>query len=409
MSRRHIASNLLALYVVQGMQYVFPLLVLPILTRAIGLERYGVLSFWQSLAAVLVMVIDYGFGYSSIRAINQSDSQAQRQRIFWSTMWAKLILLMPATAILVCIAAATGRAEDPDIILATWLSLLGASLSPAWYFVAVRRNVPVASLGATASLLSIVVMFLAVHDTNDFHIAAFIQLGMPLVASLMMLAYLAARISPGLPEKVPGAVSLRFREGLPLFIMTIGAGAYSAFNPFLLGLVAPSTQVAEYALGERLARAAKNGVGPILTAMYPYAAEGERGTSETRAYLFRAGVATVGLSALIAVVLALFAPLAIWLVAGPAFHGAILTTRLLSINVAVITAGHLVGVQYLVARGKEALVTTITVVSAPIHIVAFLLAGSHFGAVGGAVAYVAIECIVTLAFVAVALKLRNSH
>lgn len=408
MSRRHIASNLVALYIVQGMQYVFPLLVLPILTRAIGLERYGVLSFWQSLAAVLVMVVDYGFGYSSIRAINQSDSQTQREAIFWSTMWAKLTLLLPATAILASIAVVTEHAGDPGIILAAWLSLLGASLSPAWYFVAIRRNVPVASLGAAASLMSVVAMFLTVHDPSDFHVAAFLQLGMPLAASLMMLAYLTLRLPLGRPKKIQGAVRLRLREGLPLFIMTIGAGAYSAFNPFLLGLVAPSSQVAEFALGERLARAAKNGVGPILAAMYPYAAEGDRSTSATRVNLFRAAVATIVLSALIAAALAVFAPLAVWLVAGPEFHGAVSTTRLLSINVAVITAGHLVGVQYLIARGKEVLVTTITVASAPVHIIAFLVAGQRFGATGGAVAYVATECAVGLAFAVAALKLRKS-
>ncbi|HVI55389.1 MAG TPA: oligosaccharide flippase family protein [Luteibacter sp.] len=409
MSRRHIATNVIALYAVQGMQYVFPLMVLPIITRSIGPDRYGLLSFWQALAALLSLVVDYGFNYTSIRALNQTDSVECRSAIFWSTAWAKLVLLFPASIILVIASVSVPNEAPPFLVFAAWLSVLGAAISPAWFFIATRQNVAAAVISAGASLVSLLAMWLFVSIPSDFNRAALIQLGMPLVAAIALSMYRWAKLNAGTPRFDAKDVALRLREGFPLFVMTLGAGAYSSFNPFLLGLVSTSPQIADYALGERLVRAAKNTVQPILVAMYPYAAEGDRGSNTLRTNLRRAGVATLALSVVVSLVLAVLSPFAIWVVSGTAFVGAISTTRILSANVAVITAGHLIGVQYLVARGRERLVTIITVVAVPIHVVTFMVAGHRFGAVGGAIAYVGVECLVTIAFGVVAINLRKSN
>jgi PST family polysaccharide transporter len=408
MARRHIASNVLALYAIQGMQYVFPLLVLPIVTRAIGPERYGTLSFWQALAALLSLVVEYGFNYTSIRAINQTDCSFEKSIIFWSTTWAKLALLVPATAILVVTAVAISDRAEPLLVFATWLPVLAAALSPGWYYIATRNTVAVATISAGTSLISFLTMLAFVNTPVDFDKAVLIQLGMPLVAAILLLAYQRARLSAGRPRFAAKDVFARLREGLPLFVMALGAGAYSSFNPFLLGLVTTSPQVANFALGERLVRAAKNAVQPILTAMYPYAVERDAGSEGTRRNLRRAAFATFTLSLIIATLLCVLAPSAVRLVSGTAFLGAISATQILSANVAVVTAGHLLGVQYLVARGKEKIVTVITVAAAPVHLASFLAAGHYFGAIGGAIAYVGIECLVTIAFGLIAIEARKS-
>jgi PST family polysaccharide transporter len=408
MARRQIAANVLALYAIQGMQYVFPLLVLPIVTRAIGPDRYGTLSFWQALAALLTLVVEYGFNYTSIRALNQTDSPSEKSNIFWSTTWAKLVLLIPATAVLAGTAVVISNRAEPLLVFATWLPVFAAAISPGWYYIATRRTLAVATISAGTSLLSFLAMLALVSKPVDFNRAVLIQLGMPLLAAVLLLVYQRARLSTGRPRFVISAVIARLREGFPLFVMTMGAGAYSSFNPFLLGLVTSSPQVADYALGERLVRAAKNAVQPILTAMYPYAVERATSSEIARRNLRRAAIATLALSVAIAILLAVLAPVAVHLISGTAFLGAVPATQILSANVAVITAGHLLGVQYLVARGKERLVTVITVVAAPIHLATFLVGGHFFGALGGAFAYVGIECLVTIAFGLIAIQARKS-
>jgi len=407
-SRRRIASNVLALYAIQGMQYVFPLLVLPIVTRAIGPDRYGTLSFWQALAALLTLFVEYGFGYSSIRAVNQTESSERRSSIFWSTTWAKLLLLLPATIMLAATASAIPARATMLLVFATWLPVLGAALSPAWYYIAIRQTVAVAAVSAGTSFASLLAMFAFVRTPADFNHAALIQLGMPLLAAIVLLLYQYLKLSPGRPYFDPRDVLARFREGFPLFMVSLSAGVYSSFNPFLLGLVTSSTQVADYALGERIVRAAKNAVQPVLVAMYPYAAEGERSSQVTRKNLWRAAVATLAVSVAIFIGLVVLAPLAVRLLSGSAFLGAISTTQILSANVAIITAGNLLAVQYLIARGKERFVTVITVAAAPAHVISFMFAGRYYGAIGGAWAYVGIECLVTVALGVVVNRLRKS-
>lgn len=407
-NHRRLASNLGALYVVQGMQYLFPLLVIPVLTRSLGPAQFGTLAFWQSLAMGVSLIIDYGFGYSSVRAINQTECPDKRADIFWSTMAAKATLLVPATFILGTAALATGHTRDLLLPACAWITLLGTAASPAWYFIAIRKNVPVAILSVVGSALALAFMVVLVKSPQDFHAAAAIQFGMPFVTSAMMCAYLMRRAHPGRARLSAQTCYTRLREGLPLFAVSISAGAYSAFNPFLLGLVSSPGQVGAFSLSERLSRTARNAVSPILTAMYPYAAAAAHKSKRGDLRLRVAAAAAMLLSIAMAIVLAILAPLAVGLIAGPEYLAAVDVTRLLAINIALVTGSHLVGVQYLISHGREASVTAVTVVSAPVHIAIFLLAGYSYGALGGAAAYVATEGLVTFAFIFIALRHRSS-
>jgi polysaccharide transporter, PST family len=408
MSRRVIASNLFALYAVQGLQYIFPLLTLPVLTRAVGQDGYGALAFWQSLASLLGLVVDYGFGYTSVRAISQGGA-AVHSRVFWSTTWAKVILLVPGTVLLAAFASWSAHSSDPAVAAMAWLPLLGAALSPAWFYIALKRNMPLALCSVSAAVLALLFTLVFVRTPADFHAAAAIQFCMPLGASLLMLAWLPRTARVGRPCLEIRHVLDRFREGFPLFMMTVGAGAYSSFNPFLLGLVSTAPQVADFSLAERVVRAAKNATGPLLAVMYPYAAESASEPDASRRGLRQAAWAVLALSALIALAVAALAPLAIDVLGGRGFKEAVGVTRILAGNILVITAGNLVGVQYLVARGREQAVTRITVAAAPLHIVTLLWAGSRYGAPGAASAHLISESLVTVALVLSAIYMRKKQ
>ncbi|HER07365.1 MAG TPA: flippase, partial [Bacteroides sp.] len=71
-------ENFASLGVLQVLNYLLPLVVLPYLTRVIGLEMYGVLAIAAAVILYFQTTVDFGFDFTGTRDIakNQEDREA---------------------------------------------------------------------------------------------------------------------------------------------------------------------------------------------------------------------------------------------------------------------------------------------------------------------------------------------
>ncbi|HEY9131809.1 MAG TPA: oligosaccharide flippase family protein [Dyella sp.] len=396
-------KNAISLYAIQGLQYLSAVIVLPVLARKLNAPEFGELAYWQALVGTLGLLIDYGFNYSAVRNVSRHADQPQLLgTIYRSTMAARAILLVPAILLLLAIPAWVGTSNDRTMQALGLLMLIGMTLSPAWYLTGLRQTTLLAIASAITALLTVVMTWVLVEGPQALHIAAAIQFAAPLVTSLVAYALVRrhAPVPPGRCSRTD--IWSTLREGAPLFLTSASAGIYSTLNPFLLGLVAAPTQVAFFSLGERIARAARSLFSPLMAALFPYAVSHRKQDRPSNPWLAR----TTGVTLLAAGVVSLGLIVTLPWIALPLFgHGYLAgvgVAQILALNVAVVTAGNIKGVQGLIAQGRDKPVVYVTMLAAPLHIVAFLWAGSVFGAVGAAIAYVAIECLVTLSFYVIA-------
>lgn len=65
----------------QGVNYILPLLIYPLLIRTLGIEKFGGVSLSIAVMQVLLLVVEYGFGYSATKlvAINHLDKNYTSQ------------------------------------------------------------------------------------------------------------------------------------------------------------------------------------------------------------------------------------------------------------------------------------------------------------------------------------------
>lgn len=407
MNNNSFKLNALSLYAIQGLQFLNPLIVLPILTRNLGIDQFGHLAYWQALIGGLGILVDYGFAYSAVRAIgNAPANDASISTIYWSTLIARLILLAPAIGLLYLVPAILSHSErDLTLQAMGCMSLLGVAISPYWYLTGGKKNLPLAYASIASTLLVLLLTALFVRGKDALYTAAAIQFSAPLVNALFA-QWVVYKLAP------VARVSIRvkdilgtLRESTLLFITSASAGLYSAINPFLLGLVSSVNQVAYFSIAERISRAARGTINPLMGAMFPYAITN---AVEDRARLKHAKIVLIALSLLVAICIVATVPFIIPIVLGSTFKPSVLVSQLLAINVITISISNIFGVQNLIANGRDRPVMIVTLAAAPLHLIAVIMAGKAYGASGAAIAYTVTELVVAIAFFCIATRVKHA-
>ena len=86
-------SNFLSMTTLQFVGYALPVVVIPYLTRTLGMAGYGKYVFFLALIGFFDLIISYGFRVSATDQISKcSDDVDSISRIFHAVVSAKLIL-----------------------------------------------------------------------------------------------------------------------------------------------------------------------------------------------------------------------------------------------------------------------------------------------------------------------------
>lgn len=271
--RKRIIENIGSLFLLQGANYLLPLITMPYLVRVLGAEKYGLLAVAAAFCQYLVVITDYGFNYTATRriAIHREDP-ALVQKIFSTVMLIKTALMLISFLILVVavLTIPTFRAEWP-VYFITFLSVLGSVLFPNWLYQGMERMKYITALNIFAKVISTAAIFIFIKNQSDYLVAAFLQSLNMLVPGVLSVLLVRRMFDIRFTPSVKLAdIKLEIHEGGKVFSSTLSGNVYGQGAIIIVGLMAGKASAGYYAIAQKVAGAVAGLAQPFAQALYPF-------------------------------------------------------------------------------------------------------------------------------------------
>ena len=364
--RQRLLNNMASLFVLQGANYLLPLITIPYLVRVLGPDNFGRISFAQAFIQYFVVLTDYGFNLSATRevAIRRNDPE-RLSSLFSAVMVVKTGFMGVGFILLLLIIALVPifKRDWPLYVIVYLAAVLGNVILPVWLFQGLERMRSMISIIIISRFVGIVLIFAYVRSSGEYLLAAALQ-----SSSLILAGILAFTIIPRI-EKLhlvcPTLTELRYvlSDGWHIFLGTASVCLFTNSNVFVLGLITNPTSVGYFSAAEKLVRAVTGLTIPIAQAVYPHIAA-LASNSRDAAYVFiRRLIRIQGIFTLVlSLLLFLFADPCVTLLFGNQFKASIALVKWMALLPFIIGLNNILGTQVMLNFGMQKIFGRILIV-----------------------------------------------
>lgn len=390
--------NIFSLASLQVGSYLVPLVTLPWLTRALGLEGFGQLGFATAVISYFILLTEWGFPLGATRevAVAKGDKTA-RSEVFWNVMTAKCFLAFVSALVLSVLVLLVPKIHEVAILLLiAWGGVLAAAISPVFYLQGVEKMSLMAILNLAAKTASIPLIFIFVRNSNDVFAAALIQAICLLLASALNLISLARMSEIVWVQPRIERVFLMARRTSSFFLSNAAISLYTNSTTVILGFVANQAAVGMFVAAYTLIKAALSLMAPVSQALFPrlsYLLVHERPRAEQM--LRRLFVLQSGFGLFVSLGVLVLSPFVVPVLLGGAFVKALPVLCWLAVLPFLISASNVLGIQIMVPLGHNAAFSKILVVAGLCNVILAFPLSLVAGAQGAAGSMVIAELVVT--------------
>ena len=400
-SGARVSRNVAIMIVSFAANYLASFATFPYLTRMLGPEQFGVLAYGMALATYGTLLTEWGFGLTGPKAVVERGGRAAAlNELIWSVTAAKACLCVASFAALALLFALTPH--DPvsrDVILLSWLGVLGNVFTLYWFFQGAERFGLIAAMVAINRGVTLPLTFWLVRGPQDVALAAAIQAAGPVVAALLSVAIAWRMKVLRAPQLSWRAVRRQIVEAADAFVASASVSLFGAANTILLKSSSGLYQAGLYAAADKLRTVGNLAPAQLCAVLYPRVAAlfARDRAAAARLTVLGAVVTLVMSGACAAVFIGWSEPLAHF-VLGSEFSGAAPVLALLCGSMLFGNLAYFLGLQVLLPFGAGRSRSRLILASGLLNVaLAFALVPRH-GAQGAAVAFLLAQAVLLVLY-----------
>jgi polysaccharide transporter, PST family len=265
-------SNFVALSIVQGTNFLLPLLVMPYVISRTGADGFGAIAVAQVFMIYLATISDYGFNLTATRDIAlYKDDHVRISKIFFTVLATRLVI-SAFLLILVFIAILFIPVFKDHFILYSlgFTYVIGQSLLVSWFFQGREKMNYITISTLISRLIFVTLVLFFIHRKEDGAYFLFFLGTGNIIAGLFSI-FFAIRIFK-LKYSNPAWVDIIYelKEGWQITISNLSINTYLYSGVFILRIFTNDMIVGYYSIAERIFFAVRQVLGVFSQVIYPH-------------------------------------------------------------------------------------------------------------------------------------------
>ncbi|MBC5992105.1 flippase [Pontibacter cellulosilyticus] len=395
-------KNFIYMGILQGTNYLLPLITVPYIARIISPDHFGLVSYSQALITYSTILIHYGFDYTSTREIATKKNNTQYiSTVFSNTIYTKFLIFLICIVVFIPLVLFVPKfSENSEIYLVTFLINIGAVLVPNWLFQGMEKLKYLAYFNLFIKAIFTLLIFVLVKNDGDYLLiplsSAIGQIVVGIICFWWSIKYF--NLNPLLP-KIIDVIKL-VKEGFPIFASSIAVNIYTTTNLIVLGFLATDQVVGIYSASSKLILVFVSGIMmPVGLALFPYIGKKLHESRESGMVALRAAIIIVGsVTFVLSILIYTFSDLIVHLVYGQEYIAASNSLKVLSFLPFIIGLNNILGTQGVLNLKMDKEFLAVTSIGAVCSILLNYTLIPLFAEIGTATAWVVTEVIITITF-----------
>lgn len=361
-------TEMAVLYANYVASFLYPLILIPFLSRALGPENWGKIALVSAYSVFIGGYVDYAFHLSGQRDISLLTDNKKRERLLAAVFSAKLILYSGAWVLYLIAILIFGWVEKTKLYGCSMLIGGIGGLNFIWYLRGIGKNLYASLVEFFCKTLALVLAFLFVRNAEDLDIYFIVQIA---VASLLFaISVLSVRRTNF--EIMLGIKSIQ--TGFKTFILHMSGTVGSLLPILILSGVSTERNVGIYSAAEKITRSASGILDPFKQYFFPRMATKIAACKKNAAKELLEGYLKLNIPAIVvSASLLVFSSTIVNLLFGESFAEASGVLKILSLLPLLVLAQNTFVVQWLLIKKREWALVLLQVSSYFLVVVCFAL------------------------------------
>ena len=398
-SKKTLLTNFSSLAAVQVINYIFPFITIPYITRVLGPEHYGAVAFATAITGYFTLFTDWGMNLYAPREISLVRDDQKKLSVFTSNLlYLKFASIIVCTSVYIATVFILPQMKEERLLfLITAGYILFNSFNPTWFFQGIEKMGRIATANLIFGISGISFIFILVRDRDDYIKLPLAYIIAGLISRSYVLWAIFAKEKVTLTSPDIQMIKKIMKEARHLFISNLSINVYTGMNTIILGFFTNNLFVGYYSLAERIVKALIGIQSQISAVFYPHIVGKLRLSVEEAKKAIKKGAAAVLFCAIpLSLSLFFFAEDAISIIAGKDFTSSVTLLKMFSPLFVIVGLSNIAGIQVLLSFGKRKEFMRVVIIAGLLNVALNIILVPYLQHVGAGISFLVAEIFVML-------------